>query len=252
MRTGKQVQPLWRAAYLAAGVCLFACGVSGAQDAVKPHSFEVASVKRSACELFAVSPPGLNTYSVRAVSLTFLIGTAYGVSDTDIVGGPSWRGSECFELQAKAEDGVSLSYANLRPRLQALLADRFHLVTHREMKDVAGYRLVVLKSGSKLKPSAEAASTLIAILPNGLRVGAASTDSLAATLARVVGRPVVNETRLIGNYEIVLDYAPEGSTDSSQPSVFTAVQEQLGLKLESQPVRREVIVVDRVERPTPE
>ena len=233
---------------------LFVSGVA-AQDRstrdASPVRFEVASVKPSDGGLFAISPYGLNRFSVRNVTLTLLISLAYDVNDADVVAGPASHVSELYEVEAKAEDGVSLSKENLQPRLRALLAERFHLVAHREVKSVAGYRLVVVKGRAKLKPSEAAASNPFIFL-GGLRAAAASTDVLAGMLSSVVGRPVVNETHLTGTYEIALEYSPEGSTDSTRPSVFTAVQEQLGLKLEPGSVPHEVIVVDRAERPTPD
>jgi len=82
---------------------LLVCGVSAQQ-------FDVTSVKPSADGSFAISPMGSNQFSVRTVSLTFLISMAYGVSDPTVVGGPSWRSSEFFDVQAKAEDGLRLDY----------------------------------------------------------------------------------------------------------------------------------------------
>ena len=233
---------------------MFLCGVNAQERSTRDESvatFEVASVKPSDGGLFAISPYGFNRFSVRNVSLTLLVSFAYGVSDADVIAGPASRVSKLYEIEAKAEDSVLLNYENLKPRLRALLAERFHLVAHREMKNVAGYRLVVLKGRRKLKAS-EATTPNPFIYPGGLRAAAASADLLASLLSRVVGRPVVNETHLAGMYEIALAYAPEGSTDSSQPSVFTAVQEQLGLKLEPHSVPHEVIVVDRAEHPTPD
>jgi uncharacterized protein (TIGR03435 family) len=213
-------------------------------------AFEVASVKVTSAGSFSMSPYGLNRFSLRSVSLTLLISLAYGVSDDQISGGPGWRNSEYYDVAAKAEDGVMLTYDELRPRLQALLVQRFKLATHRAMKQSPGYALVVATGGARLKRSETEKATSGSILPGGLRAPSASMDTFAGMVARVVGRPVVNETGLNGNYEVALDYAPEAVADSPLPSIFTALQEQLGLMLQSRAVPVESIVIDRVEHPT--
>ncbi len=213
-------------------------------------AFEVASVKITPGGIFAISPVGQERFSVRNVSLLLLIGMAFGVSDSQILGGPGWRESEHYEVTAKAEPGIALTWEQLRPRLQELLERRFKLAVHREVKDVPAYALVIGKQGHKLKRSVVDSSTFAAILAGGLRAESVSMDSFAAMLGRVAGRPVANETGLSGNYEIALDYAPEASTDPALPSIFTALQEQLGLTLEPKKVAQEMIVIDHVEHPT--
>ena len=213
-------------------------------------AFEVASVKVTSMGDFSISPYGLERFSIRSASLTLLISFAYGVSDQQISGGPGWRNSEYYDVAAKAEDGVRLTYDELQPRLQALLVQRFKLAAHREMKQLPGYALVVAPAGARLKRSETETATLASVLPGGLRAPSISMDSFAGMLARAVGRPVVNGTGLDGHYEIAIDYAPEAVADSSLPSVFTALQEQLGLRLQSQVLPVESLVIDHAERPT--
>jgi uncharacterized protein (TIGR03435 family) len=217
---------------------------------MKTVAFEVASIKTTSSGAFAISPYGLERFSIRSASLTLLISLAYGVSDAQILGGADWRSSEYYDVTAKADDGVTLTYDELRPRLQELLARRFKLATHRELKPLPGYALVAASGGPRLKISKTESPTLGSIVANGLRAPSISMDSFAAMLAGPVGRPVINETGLSGNYEIALSYAPAAVADSPLPSIFTALQEQLGLKLESRTVPVESIVIDRVERPT--
>jgi len=131
--------------------------------------------------------------------------------------------------------------------LQQLLADRFKLAVHREMKDSPGYALVLAKDGSKLRAS-KGASSQTMILKNGLRANNASVAFLAAALSNPTGRKVVDQTGLQDNLDIALDYAPAGDTDSSLPSVFTALQEQLGLKLVPLKVPVETLVIDYGEK----
>jgi uncharacterized protein (TIGR03435 family) len=227
--------------------------VSAALVAAPPvfgQTFEAASVKPSKAELFAISPYGGNQFSITHASLTLLISVAFGVDDPDLVGGPKWRDSEYFDVTAKAEDGVVLSVETLKPRLQRLLAERFRLVTHREPRRVAGYALVVTRNGPKLKPADATASAMAAIVPGGVRAPSAPMGSLAAILTRVVGRPVVDETGVSGNYRFDLDFALDTVASADRPSVFTALQEQLGLRLDSKQVQVEKLIIDAAERPS--
>ncbi len=213
-------------------------------------AFEVASVKVAAPGSFSISPYGLERFSIRSASLTLLTSLAYDVSDEQISGGPGWRNSEYDDVTAKAEDGVRLTYDELRPRLQALLVERFKLAVHRETKQLPGFALVVAAGGARLKRSEKEAATSASILPGALRTQSVSMDSFAGMLARAVGRPVVNATGLDGNYQIAIDYAPEGVADSSLPSIFTALREHLGLRLQSRALPVASLVFDHAEHPT--
>ncbi len=101
------------------------------------------------------------------------------------------------------------------------------------MHDVAGYALVVAKGGPKLKPSTSSAQTGGEMQANRIRNENASMEMLAAMLSRPVHRPVVDQTGIKGSFDINLNFAPEATTDSSLPTIFTALQEQLGLHLEN-------------------
>ena len=107
---------------------------------------------------------------------------------------------------------------------------------------------MVAKGGPKLKPAAAAASTGGVILKNGLRQPNASMEVLAGMLARPTGRPVADRTGIQGRYDIVLEYVDAESTDSRLPSIFTAVREQLGLRLEKQKVPVQPLVIDHVDK----
>ena len=216
----------------------------------RPAAFEVTSVKKAQPGLFAISPYGGSQFSINRASLTLLIGIAFGLSDTDIVGGPSWRDSEYYDIVGKAEDGMALTVEEVRPRLQWLLAERFRLVTHREPRRVPGHVLVVTRDGVRLKAADADSSVFASILPTGVYAPSTSMDSFAAILARVVGRPVVNETGLTGSYRVDLDFAADPAATTDLPSVFTALQEQLGLRLDSRTVEVEKLLIDSVERPS--
>lgn len=135
----------------------------------------------------------------------------------------------------------------MQPLERRLLKDRFHLVVHRETRQVEGYGLLVAKSGPKLQ-SANGDSHVGYMLSDTLRFSSISLDTFAAAVARVVGRPVADRTGIKGNYNIELHYAPADSSDSAYPSIFGALQEQLGLKLEPQQVPDEILVIDSVDR----
>lgn len=136
----------------------------------------------------------------------------------------------------------------MQPLLQQLLEQRFHLTIHRESKTVSGYELIIAKGGAKLQPVKEAGNSHAQILPNGLQAWGASMDTLASMLRSPTKRPVVNKTGISGNYDIKLDYAPINDPNSTLPDLFTALQEQLGLKLTAQKVPIEMLVIDHVDR----
>lgn len=162
-----------------------------------------------------------------------------------------WIDSGLYDIDAKPEGDVPLSYEQAKPLLRQLLAQRFKLTVHYEQRDVKGYDLVVAKGGSKLTTGTEA--TVVGyIFQNGIRSPSISMNGLAAMLAHPLGQPVMNKTDIAGNYNINLHFAPDGSTDSPYPSIFTAVQEQLGLKLEPQKVPVQMLVIDHLSQtPTP-
>ncbi len=214
-------------------------------------AFEVASVRitpASTAGMFSMSPYGKGRFTATNVSLEFLICLAYDVDDSQITNAPAWVTSQLYDVDAKPEEGVSLSYEEVRPRLQRLLAERFKLSLHTQTRDVAGYALIVAKGGPKLKPSTSSEQTGGMILPNGLRNPNATMEMLAAMLVRPVRRPVVDQTGIQGSFDIRLDYAPDNATDSTLPSVFTALQDQLGLHLENRKVPQQTLVIEHVER----
>ena len=234
-------------------ILLFAVCVVAACPGLGQSSsaFEVASVRLSApgnTGPSSVGGFGTGRFTATNAPLVALLEIAFHVQQYQISGVPDWAEEETYEITAKAEDGISLDDDQLRPRLQQLLAERLKLATHREMKDVQGYALVVAKGGPKLKESTSAAATPAFMRPGRLRLPRVSMDVFAGMLYFSTIRPVVNKTGLEGSYEIELDYARDQDTDSSLPSIFTALQEQLGLKLEAQKVPVEMLVIDNVEK----
>jgi uncharacterized protein (TIGR03435 family) len=225
-----------------------------AQAPATAPSFEVASVREvpAGHGYTSISPSGDRRFSAQNASMKLLIQMAFGINDNQISGNNlDWLDSEFYDVEAAPEGDVSLSYEQLRLPLQQLLAQRFHLVFHHQSKNMQGYALVVAKGGSKLTAAKDTSASGY-ILRDGLRSPSTSMRSLASMLAHPLGRPVMNKTDIAGNYEIKLSFAPDGSTDSPYPSIFTAVQEQLGLKLEPQKVPVEMLVIDHLEQtPSP-
>jgi uncharacterized protein (TIGR03435 family) len=151
--------------------------------------------------------------------------------------------------------------------LQALLADRFRLKIHRETRELPIYALVIGKGGPKFKESAPDAKGTLGFLMGGVRASIRgskmSTAQLAISLSREAGRPVLDQTGLSGNYEMTLEWIRDepqviagspGSAvvppDLTGPSLFTAIQEQLGLKLEAKKGPIDMLIVDRAEKPS--
>jgi uncharacterized protein (TIGR03435 family) len=190
-----------------------------------------------------------------------LINNAYdGVAFNRISGGPGWIGSLPFTIDAKAEDGSMPKRTQLMEMMRTLLEDRFKLKFHRELKEVAGYALVVGKNGIKLKESAEGTRPGMANRPGSI-TGSMSMRSLAGLLTGPAGGPVSDSTGLTTRYDIDLKWSPDlgqpqltasvtSASDPTGPSIFTAIQE-LGLRLESQKVSIELFVVDSIEKPSP-
>jgi uncharacterized protein (TIGR03435 family) len=248
--------------WLAVALMMFVSGVTArAQSQSKPADapatlpkFEVASIRiipLSEMKPMAespLSPPGALQFTARNVSIGSLIGIAFGVSSMNQVSGlPSWNNSTFYQIQAKPEGDVGLSYDQLKPYLQQLLQERFHLTYHRETKSTKGYALVVAKGGPKLTAT-KGGTPYGFVMGSRIQLPNTPASGLAGILASPLGEPVVDETGLKGNYDIVLNFAPMNSTDSDLPSIFTAIEEQLGLKLERRDVQLETIVIDHVDR----
>jgi len=215
-------------------------------------------------------------FSCENISLQNLIASAYGVRQDLISGGPGWVGSQGFDVDAKVagEDVAAMKKLSGRQRnsmLQALLADRFHLKVHMETKVLPIYDLVVGKGGPKLTEvaTAEVAAAedkdpehakhpgMMRMGPGMLKGEALPMQSIANQISYVLEKTITDKTGLKGKYDIDLKWTPEdaksGGDDGSSESgasIFTAVQEQLGLKLVSTKGPVETLVIDYVELPS--
>lgn len=203
-----------------------------------------------------------NTLTAECYSLFALVAYAYNLRNYQVsfARTSSPLADTFYDVTAKAPAASTPTAAEFRQMLQALLADRFKLKAHREMRETDVYSLVIGKSGSKLKPSAPEAN------PSGLmhvegrnyhatRAKATMDDIVQAITNSFLDRPVVDRTGLTGTYVLDLTYTPDIRSNRAEPdpgdiSIFTAVQEQLGLKLEPEKAPIEVLVVDSVEKPS--
>jgi uncharacterized protein (TIGR03435 family) len=228
------------------------------------QTFNAASIKRSEPgnangSTFEYQTGG--ALRVRNGTLRGLIESAYDIRDFQIVGGTGWLTTDRFDLVARSESGESRApradeMKTTRLKLQALLADRFKLMVRHETREMQEFVLGVDKDGTKLLAEKSTPAQNSGIQSTcGHMIGTRATmANLTIYLSRQLSRPVLDATRLTERYSFQLSWTPELApcADSAEnaPSLFTALQEQLGLKLESTKGPVDVLVVDRSERPT--
>ncbi len=185
------------------------------------------------------------------VTLLILLRWAYNVAQFQIVGEPGWASTDTYDISAAPE--TAATHDEALGMIQTLLADRFHLVLHRETKEVPILALVIGKGGPKLAKSndADEMHTSMRGAPHGA-TGHATMAHLARYLTNQLGRPVVDRTSLAGLFDFTLEFAPEGNGADAipGPSIFTALQEQLGLKLDPAKGPVEILVIDHAEKPS--
>ncbi|HEY5056535.1 MAG TPA: TIGR03435 family protein [Acidobacteriaceae bacterium] len=242
-------------------------GLGQAVDAApaKLPAWDVVSVKQSdvqKCQGMGMgkTPDGIDMSCVPLVSL---IQQAYGITEANrIVGAPEWaRDSGRYDIHAKVAGADAAAFGSLgqedtKRMLQLLLSDRFQMKVHMEKRDMPVYDLVVAKGGPKLKAATVEESAKEARLTGGrgkIEAVGARLSTLPFLLSNEVGRPVMDKTGLAAKYDFTLEYAPAspataGDADGG-PSVFTALQEQMGLKLEPAKEPMDVLVIDSIEQP---
>jgi uncharacterized protein (TIGR03435 family) len=231
-----------------------------AQAAAAPHyEYAVATIKPDKTEgvqsYWRNTPDGFSAIT----PVIALMMSAYEVMPQQVIGLPGWATSEPLAIEAKMDGDTVAALAKLTPEeqwkakdqmLQALLAERFALKLHRTTRELPIYALTLVDAG-RLKKSATDSGGNASFYPGRIKAHAMSIDSLAMNLAGTLGRVVVNQTGLAGTYDFTLEWAPEGADASDQrPSIFTAIEEQMGLKLKATQGPVDAIVVDAIERPT--
>jgi len=251
----------------------FAAWLAGAQPPTQdPGSlkFEVASVKPTPAGVrggTARPEPGGRRYRGTNLPLKLYISSAYRIKTDQVVGAPGWTETEGFDIEAQAEKPSTMEELHLMMR--NLLADRFHLRFHWETKEMSMYALTVDKSGSRLTPhnAANAGDPWIEqtrVMPFHAKWIAtfASMDLFAFRLSAIMDRPVIDQTGLKGDYDFTLTYTMDlppnippnallngQPIDTTGPTIFQALQQQLGLRLEPRKGPVPVMVIDHVEKP---
>jgi len=268
---------LWRIC-----VVVLLCGLGDGLTAQTPSgpSFDVVSIKptRSDSGGQVGTPPG-GRWQMVNMPIQSLILSAYQTKTFELVGAPPWVSNERYDVVAKAN--AEPTPQEFQGMLRSLLVERFNFRGHYETLDRDVYALVLAnkdgKLGSELRRSAIDCAAFFAAKPvqglpravasngvpacfysnSGTRIvsGGATMESLAASMSGPgIGRIVIDKTGLPGYYEFTLRFTPPGaaSPTDNAPSIFTALQEQLGLKLEPQRVPMELLVVDHIDRPSPD
>jgi uncharacterized protein (TIGR03435 family) len=230
--------------------------------------FEVATIKPSnpAAQGKLLTIKGRQVLTINT-SLSDLISYAYGLHVRQVVGGPSWMESDKYDITGLPEGQGMPNQNQMRQMLRALLEDRFKLTTHRETRELPAYALVVAPGGPKMTKNDSNPNGLPGLLFRGLGVlpatNATMGDLAGVMQLAVLDRPVIDRTGLQGRFDFTLTWTPDEtqfasfgvriptSTDPNAPPVlFTAIQEQLGLKLDSVRAPVEVLAIDRVEKPS--
>ena len=250
---------------------LVLCTVGFAQEKTeaKPRlEFEVASIRpaKPGSQGGGIKPlPGGQTYVATNVPVRLIILLMYHLNNSQVSGGPSWLGSDLYDIEAKADGPHSVD--ELHVMFQHLLEDRFKLQYHKETKILPCYALELEKSGSKLTENHSPESFDIPIQPLGfgsIQAKHSSMSYFSWFLSQNLNKPIADQTGLAGFYDFKLNWTPElppgvaervaaeGRTlpPANGPDIFTALREQLGLRLDSQKGPVEVMVIDHVERPS--
>ncbi len=234
----------------AAAIFVLSCCFANGQ------SFEVASIHRNlrgSQDMSVDILPG-GRISATSTTLKTLIRYAYKIQSFQLAGETGWVDSEYYDIEAKTGLGETLSEEQLKPYLQSLLADRFHLKVHWETREGDVYALVLDKSAPRMKENFEGKDPNMSVQKNSGQVqmkgAGVPMKVLAASLENQLRRTVVDKTGLAGAWDFQGAWEIEPGPDSAAPSIFTGVREQLGLRLVRQKGPVNMLVIDQAERPS--
>jgi len=197
--------------------------------------------------------PGGRLVIVNA-TLRTLIRNAYGALPFQLVGEPKWSESDRFDIDAKNASGLEITQNTFKPLLQGLLVDRFQLKAHWETHEARVFALLVEAGGPKFRTHVDESESgmntsrvpgKVVMRGNGVPMA-----DLAGNLSFHLQRYVIDETHLTGRYDFLLHWDPDATEDSTEPSLATAMHEQLGLRLKTGRGPVQVLVIERAERPT--
>jgi uncharacterized protein (TIGR03435 family) len=236
--------------------------VPSESSAVVPR-FQVATIKPSRPEESRSMQYQGNRFITTDTSVVDLLKYAYGLHEQEIVGDPKWLTTQKFDLVGDSETLTKPSADDFKKMVRSLLADRFHLTAHHETKNLPVFAIVPAKGGPKLTKSARPPDgpPSVAYSPGQLSAGNATMADFATFLQRfVTDQPVFDRTGIAGKYDMILRWTPDelqteasrqgDDNNNSLPSLFTAVQEQLGLKLQEEKLPAQALVVDHVDMPS--
>jgi uncharacterized protein (TIGR03435 family) len=232
-------------------------------------SFEVATIKPSKPDdqrkAFIVNG---NQFHIINQPLTQIISFAFDVQAKQVIGLPDWADTDKFDIDGKPDGEGAPNGKQWKLMIQKLLADRFKLTFHKDKKELSVYVLSVTKTGAKMTKNDSAPNGLPALFFQGLGKlnvrNALITDFTGLMQSAVLDRPVVDQTGLAGRFDFSLNWTPDDSqfggmgakipppTDSADapPNLYTAIQEQIGLKLEATKAPADVMIIDKVEKPS--
>jgi uncharacterized protein (TIGR03435 family) len=253
-----------------AGLAILISTVAFAQAPATAKSFEVATIKPTDPTFGGILiqfPAG--NLSLRGFTLTDIVGFAYDMDNHQVLGIPKLLEGQKYDIVGKAATPLAPNTAGMdtaKVMLQALLSDRFQLKFHKETREIPIYVLTVAKGGHKMKPRTEGdGGAPTSMLFQGANIPARNTTvaMLAGGLQKLVlDRPIIDKTGLTGPFDFDLHWRPDGTqfggrgsqlpaaSDPDRADLFTAIQEQLGLKLDSQKGPADVIVVDTAVKPS--
>jgi len=238
-------------------VLLLTTLASYGQSGATPPRYDVASIKPNTDTdfrfAFRIEPGG--SLAATGITLQRLMMTAYNLQDFRIVGDPDWVTTLRWDIQARPDRPAAEN--QIRPMLRALLEARFQLHSHSEIRQLPLFELSQERKGSKLQRAQDGETKPdVRVGATSIQLTKATAATFASQLSYALNRPVVDKTNLSGEFNFALQWAPEPSETMGQPagapngpSIFTAITEQLGLRLTSGHGPVEVIVIDDVRMP---
>lgn len=240
------------------------CLSCAAQTSPRPQ-FEVAIIKpnKSGGPGAHLGFDGPHRFTSENTPLKYVVQWAWNLREFQIIGGPKWVDSDRFDIQAASENEAT--HDQMRVMLQTVLEDRFQLKVHREQREQLVYILTQAKGGAKIQPLPDTACRPPAEGepakgcgnagwgPGGITGTGLTMTELTNYLSDVLKRSVIDNTELKDRYNIDLKWTPDDNTPvptETGPSIFTAIQEQLGLRLESSRAPADVLIIDQAEQPS--
>ena len=219
---------------------------------VSAQEFEVASIRQAQDDGKRDNGTYQGRWVTHNLTLRRLISMAFDVDEDAVAGGPAWVASDSYDINAKIS-APKWTPDELRHMMQSLLADRFQLAVHREQRQIPGYILMTAKGGARMtaaKPGADDSDFNSG--SNTLKATNVTMASFARSLSRIreISKLVVDRTGLTGGFDFAMEWSPTQIDSDDHPGIFTAIQEQLGLKLEGAKVPVEAVVIDRAEKPS--